>query len=57
MSLTVLYAMYRQPDNDIDAVIDVAVEAWLLTLDPITHIYGWSVVHKHGFWEYTIIYD
>lgn len=56
MALTVKFAMYRQPDNDTDTVIDTAVEAWLATLT-IAHIYGWTVVHVRGFWEYTIIYD
>lgn len=56
MALTVKYAMYRKPDNDTDADIDTDVEAWLATLT-IAHIYGWTVVHKSGFWEYTIIYD
>lgn len=56
MALIVKFAMYRQPDNATDAIIDTAVEAWLATLT-IVHVYGWTVVHKSGFWEYTIIYD
>jgi len=48
--------MYRKPDNDTDASIDSDVETWLATLT-IAHVYGWTVVHKNGFWEYTIIYD
>lgn len=53
---TLKFAMYRQPDNDTDTVIDTAVEAWLATLT-VENVYGWSVVHKSGFWEYTIVYD
>jgi len=56
MALTVKFAMYRQADNNTDIDIDTAVETWLATLT-IAHIYGWTVVHARGFWEYTIIYD
>ena len=56
MVLTVKFAMYRKPDNDSDADIDSDVETWLGTLT-IANIYGWTVVHTKGYWEYTIIYD
>lgn len=56
MALTVKYSMFRKPDNDTDAEIDTDVEEWLAELT-IAHIYGWTVVHVRGYWEYTIIYD
>jgi len=52
---TVIFAMKRCPDNITDAAIKVLVDAWLATLTK-ENVYGWTTVHKQGFWEFTIIY-